>query len=54
MYYLAIGNQQLLHLTNGTDCSQFYFNDNSFYHHIEAGFKKDVVQLNFYEKYTML
>ncbi len=47
MYYFNIGPQFLLHLTNGNECSQFYFNDNSFYNFVEEKLKKDVVQLNF-------
>ncbi len=54
MYYLPIGNQQLMHLTNGTECSQFYFTDNKFFQHVSSKLLKDVVQLNFYEKYALL
>lgn len=54
MYYLPVGNQQLMHLTNGTQCSQFYFNDHKFFHHVSSKLLKEVIQLNFYEKYSLL
>lgn len=54
MYYLQIGQQFLLHLTNGNTCSQFYFQDNGFYTAVEDRLKKDVIQLNFYEKYSLI
>lgn len=54
MYFLPIGSQLLMHLTNGTECSQFYFNDNSFYKLVSPRLLKDVIQLNFYEKYSLL
>lgn len=47
MYYLPLGSQFLMHLTNGNECSQFYFNDNTFYNYVEQKLKKDVIQLNF-------
>lgn len=54
MYYIPIGNQMLMHLTNGTECSQFYFPNNNFYSQVQRKLQKDVIQLNFYEKYSML
>ena len=54
MYYLPVNNQMLLHLTNGTQCSQFYFNSNAFFEQVGARLSKDVVQLNFYEKYSLM
>jgi hypothetical protein len=43
-----------MHLTNGTECSQFYFTDHKFLQHAAPKLLKDVVQLNFYEKYALL
>lgn len=54
MYYIPIGTQMLMHLTNGTECSQFYFNDQKFYSEAQERLFKDVIQLNFYEKYSLL
>lgn len=54
MYYIPIGNLQLMHLTNGTQCSQFYFHDHKFFQNVHSKLMKDVIQLNFYEKYSLL
>jgi hypothetical protein len=54
MDFLPMGTQQLMHLTNGTESSQFYFNSAKFYNHVSAQLLKDVVQLNFSQRYSLL
>lgn len=54
MFYLELEESNLLHLTNGAEYSQFYFKDHSFVQSIPRSFFRNVIQINFKEKYSML
>jgi type IV secretory pathway TrbL component len=54
MYYFHIGYRDILYLTNGLDSSTFYFPNNAFMNSVSHNFLKDVVQVDFREKYKMI
>ena len=54
MFYLELKDSNLLHLTNGAEYSQFYFKDHQFIKNIDETFFKEIIQLNFSEKYSLM
>jgi len=43
-----------MYLTNGIDFTSLYFQDLVFLNEIKTDFVKEIIQLNFKEKYTMM